>query len=87
MDSETVCWRRHGQRNRHLLVGNNVIVELKAVDKLQRVHEAQLLSYLKLSGASVGLLINFCVPQLRLGIRRLVNNYIDPRHSRKRDET
>ena len=70
-----------------LLVGNNVIVELKAVDKLQRVHEAQLLSYLKLSGASVGLLINFCVPQLRLGIRRLVNNYIDPRHSRKRDET
>ena len=70
-----------------LLVGNNVIVELKAVDKLQRVHEAQLLSYLKLSGVSVGLLINFCVPNLRLGIRRLVNNYIDPRHSRKRDET
>jgi GxxExxY protein len=61
-----------------LLVEKNVIVELKAVDRLLRVHEAQLLSYLKLSNVNVGLLINFCVPQLRLGIRRLVCNYEDP---------
>lgn len=56
-----------------LLVEREVIVELKAVAHLQPVHEAQLLSYLKLSGRHVGLLINFNVQQLKNGIRRLVN--------------
>ena len=58
-----------------LLVEDIVIVELKVVEKLLRVHEAQLLAYLKLSGLEVGLLINFHVPHLRLGIKRMVNNY------------
>jgi GxxExxY protein len=57
------------------LVENCVIVELKAVEKLLPVHTAQLLSYLKLSGRHVGLLINFNVPHLRQGIRRVVNGY------------
>ena len=58
-----------------LLVEETIIVELKAVESLLRVHEAQLLAYLKLSGLSVGLRINFCVPHLRLGIKRMVNYY------------
>lgn len=56
-----------------LLVDGCVIVELKAVDRLTPVHEAQLLSYLKLSGKKVGLLINFNVAQLRNGTKRMVN--------------
>lgn len=60
-----------------LLVENKVIVEIKAVDQLLPVHEAQLLSYLKLSGCRVGLLINFNVKVLRSGIRRLVNDFPD----------
>ena len=60
-----------------LLVGNNVIVELKAVERLEPIHEAQLLSYLKLSGYRVGLLINFNVKILKQGIKRLVNNLAD----------
>jgi GxxExxY protein len=58
-----------------LLVEDTTIVELKAVEKLLRIHEAQLLSYLKLSGLCVGLLVNFCVPHLRLGIKRMVNHF------------
>jgi len=57
------------------IVDKCVIVELKAVEKLQSLHTAQLLSYLKLSGLRVGLLINFNVLHLRQGIRRLVNGY------------
>jgi GxxExxY protein len=57
-----------------LLVNGAVIVELKAIAKLLPVHEAQLLSYLKLAGHRVGLLINFHVLHLKDGIRRLVNN-------------
>jgi GxxExxY protein len=57
-----------------LLVENLVIVELKVVEKLAAIHEAQLLSYLKLSGVPIGLLLNFNVMELRHGIRRLVNN-------------
>jgi GxxExxY protein len=57
-----------------LLVDNRVIVELKVVERLEPIHEAQLLSYLKLSGSTVGLLMNFNVTELRRGIRRLVNN-------------
>jgi len=57
-----------------LLLENQVIIELKAVARLESIHEAQLLSYLKLSGCQVGLLINFNVRQLKSGLRRLVNN-------------
>jgi GxxExxY protein len=57
-----------------LLVEGEVVVELKAVEKLIPIHEAQLLSYLKLSGHRLGLLINFHALHLRDGIKRLVNN-------------
>lgn len=57
-----------------LLVENLFIVELKAVDRLAPIHEAQLLSYLKLADCRLGLLINFNVTLLKKGIRRLVNN-------------
>lgn len=56
-----------------LLVADAIIVELKAVEKVLPVHEAQLLSYLKLSGCKIGLLINFHVPKLKDGIKRMVN--------------
>ena len=56
-----------------LLVEGRILVELKALVKLLPMHEAQLLSYLRLGGYPVGLLINFHVPLLRDGIRRMVN--------------
>ena len=55
-----------------LLVANEVVVEIKAVDALLPIHEAQLLTYLKLGGWHLGLLINFNVPLLKNGIRRRV---------------
>ena len=55
-----------------LVVDRKVVIEMKAVDELHPVHEAQLLTYLKLSGYRVGLLINFNVPALKDGIRRRV---------------
>jgi len=57
-----------------LLVNDLVIVELKAVDKLAPIHEAQTLTYLKLTGCKLGLLLNFNVIRLRDGIKRLVLN-------------
>jgi GxxExxY protein len=57
-----------------LLVDDAVVVELKAVAKLLPIHEAQLLSYLKLSGNKVGLLINFHELHLKDGIKRMVYN-------------
>jgi GxxExxY protein len=56
-----------------VIVEETVIIELKAVEKLLPVHEAQLITYLKLTGLPVGLLINFNVPLLKDGIRRIVN--------------
>jgi len=56
-----------------LMVEDKVIVELKSVDGISPVHQAQLLSYLKLSGRSLGLLLNFNVLRLKDGIRRMVN--------------
>ena len=56
-----------------MLVENAVIVEIKSVKKLQAIHEAQMLSYLKLSGHRLGLIINFNVLHLRDGIERMVN--------------
>ena len=58
-----------------LLVEGKVIIELKAVERLEPIHEAQLLSYLKLSGCKVGLLINFNVRVLKDGVRRLVLDF------------
>jgi GxxExxY protein len=55
-----------------LLVANMVVVEIKAIDALLPIHQAQLLSYLKLGGWKLGLLINFHVPLLREGIKRIV---------------
>jgi GxxExxY protein len=57
-----------------LLVESAVVVELKAVERLEPIHEAQLLSYLKLSECKVGLLINFNVRMLKDGLRRMVND-------------
>ncbi|MCC6602486.1 MAG: GxxExxY protein [Anaerolineae bacterium] len=57
-----------------LFVEDSVIAELKAVDRLASIHEAQLLSYLKLANCRLGLLINFNVTLLKRGIRRLANN-------------
>jgi GxxExxY protein len=56
-----------------LLVEDAVIVELKAVERLTPLNEAQLLSYLKLSGRKLGLLINFNVEHLKNGIKRIAN--------------
>lgn len=55
-----------------LLVLNEIVVEIKAVDSLLPIHKAQLLTYLKLGGWKVGLLINFNVPILKEGISRIV---------------
>ncbi|MBS0209800.1 MAG: GxxExxY protein [Planctomycetes bacterium] len=57
-----------------LLVDDCVIVELKAVDRLLPIHEAQLLSYLKMSGRRLGLLINFNTGLLKDGIKRIAND-------------
>jgi GxxExxY protein len=56
-----------------MLVEDTVIVELKTVERLLPIHQAQLLSYLKLSDKKIGLLINFNVSRLREGIKRIVN--------------
>jgi len=57
-----------------LLVEDAVIVELKAIERILALHEAQVLTYLKLSGKHVGLLINFNVRLLKDGIKRLIND-------------
>ena len=58
-----------------LLVEGAVIVEVKSVDQLAPIHKAQLLSYLKLSGCKLGLMMNFNVKVLKNGIQRVVNDY------------
>ena len=55
-----------------LVVADRVIVELKAVDRILPIHGAQLLTYLRLTGLRIGLLMNFHVLQLRDGVKRLV---------------
>ncbi|MEI6335955.1 MAG: GxxExxY protein [Methylococcaceae bacterium] len=55
-----------------LVVENKLIVELKSVEKLQKIHEAQILTYMKLTGLSTGLLINFNEIVLKNGIKRFV---------------
>ncbi len=61
------------------VVEGALILEAKAIETIQVVHVAQLTSYLRLSGLTVGLLVNFNVPVLREGLRRVVNGYRPPR--------
>ncbi len=58
-----------------IIVEDSIILELKAVESLTRIHTAQILAYLKLSKIKLGLLINFNVPHLRQGIKRIVNKF------------
>jgi GxxExxY protein len=58
-----------------LVVENLVIVEVKSVESIHPVHQAQLLSYMRLSGLNIGLLINFYVTHLKDGIKRMVNGH------------
>ncbi|MNE94957.1 hypothetical protein D3C80_1929820 [compost metagenome] len=58
-----------------ILVEKEIIIELKSVDTLLPVHEAQIISYLKLADKRMGFLINFNVPIIKNGFRRFVNNY------------
>lgn len=58
-----------------ILVDHRVVVEVKAVERQLPIHEAQLLSYLRLSGMKVGLLLNFHVLHMKEGIKRMVNHF------------
>jgi len=58
-----------------LVVENAIIIELKSCEKLEPIHKAQLLTYLKLSNLKLGLLLNFNVPLMRDGIVRVVNKF------------
>ncbi len=58
-----------------LLVENEIILELKSVEFILKVHEAQIVSYLRLSNRKLGFLINFNVPLLKQGFKRFVNNF------------
>jgi len=58
-----------------MLVENEIILELKAVDGLLPVHDAQIITYLKLANKRLGFLINFNVTLLKYGFRRFVNNF------------
>lgn len=57
-----------------IVVDDKVILELKSVNKIESIHEAQLLTYLKIADLKLGILINFNVPILKDGIKRIVNN-------------
>jgi len=59
-----------------LIVDDSVILELKSVNKLEPIHDAQLLTYLKLTKCRLGMLLNFNVPLMRDGIKRIVNNLV-----------
>ncbi|HEY7387669.1 MAG TPA: GxxExxY protein [Bryobacteraceae bacterium] len=61
-----------------LVVEDAVILEIKTVDQILPIHTAQLLTYLKLSGKKLGLLLNFNAPILAKGIKRLVNHFPEP---------
>jgi GxxExxY protein len=58
-----------------ILVAEKVIIEIKAIETILPVHEAQLISYLKLADKKLGFLINFNVPLLKEGFKRFVNNF------------
>ena len=58
-----------------ILVENEIIIELKAVERILPIHEAQLLTYLRLSNKRLGLLISFNMPTLKEGFKRLINGF------------
>lgn len=58
-----------------ILVENEIIIEVKACETMLKVHEAQILSYLKLANKRLGYLINFNVPLIKNGFKRIVNNF------------
>lgn len=60
-----------------ILVEDKIVLELKVVDQLNKLHAAQLLTYLKLSGCSLGYLFNFNVDLMKNGIKRIVYNHVD----------
>jgi hypothetical protein len=60
------------------MVEDLVVVEIKAVDRLLPLHRAQMLTYLRLTGCPVGLVLNFCAPVLKEVIMRVANEPIDP---------
>lgn len=60
-----------------LVVEDEIIVEIKAIEKLLPIHDAQLLSYLRIANKRVGLLMNFHVPVLKDGLKRVVNEFPD----------
>lgn len=60
-----------------LLVEKTVVVEIKSIERILPVHEAQLLTYLRLTGVNVGLLVNFHSSVLMNGVKRMVNNFDD----------
>ena len=62
-----------------MVVNDLVVVELKAIDRFAPIHTAQMLTYLKLTGYPIGLLINFNVPLLKQGIKRVLNPRPAPR--------
>jgi hypothetical protein len=66
-----------------LVVEDSVVVELKSIENLTPLHQAQLLTYLKSSNKRVGLLINFNVPILKNGLKRVVNRYAGPAPTRQ----
>ena len=70
-----------------MVVENKLVLEIKAVDQIAPIHEAQLLTYLRMSGCQVGLIMNFNVPLFKDGLKRIVNGYVpSSRASRLRGE-
>ena len=69
-----------------LLAANAVVVEVKSVTMLAPLHEAQLITYLRLGGWRAGLLINFNVPVLKSGIKRIVNKFEDGSEQKTKKE-
>ena len=55
-----------------MLIEDELLIELKAVEEVKRIHEAQLLTYMQLAGIQTGLLVNFNVSKLKKGIKRYV---------------
>jgi GxxExxY protein len=66
-----------------LVVEDEIIIEIKAIEKLLPIHDAQLLSYLRLTKKTVGLLMNFHVPVLKNGLKRIVNEFPDAEWEKK----
>ena len=60
-----------------VVVENTTVLELKSCERIEQIHKAQLLTYLRLSGLQLGLLLNFNSPVMRRGIIRVVNNFVE----------